>query len=233
MSFKITVQMEWFGLTIANCAPSFLAAAHLHNAAKHLNALPTPWPAMQSLCDLHCAKIFGGSAPPTAPFEMLRRYFLQIGVPLSKFAVNARDSSMLRTRGQKRLALPLDPALELLRSCFGPDSKLERTVRQIGALDLVSGEEKLEVLSRFRGWLSRAVQAPKPEYVELSLASEKIVARICAERRRGEDAVEMVAGVLEGVVLGFWEWERESRRERGEFVAPQALKDCGVTLGQF
>lgn len=88
---KLNLAFERISLEVLNSHGSFLAFSNVYNAVRQMKLLGEEWDFIKKAVEFYKDQIFVGKVLPSTPSEILQRYMVGLGFPLSTFS-DARTS---------------------------------------------------------------------------------------------------------------------------------------------
>ncbi|MCJ1287916.1 hypothetical protein MMC26_007268 [Xylographa opegraphella] len=151
LAFKICLQIQEFGVILANAWGSVIYTAHLYNAVRQTGQLAIPWPDMDFIIDLHTPqRVFVGGAP-TTPETFFKQASLMLGMSPETFAqarTPGRTARIVHSQKGPRGLEENSPVAHVLRKRYCADEPVELTMHNVEKLLNDKAQQEHGLLSR-------------------------------------------------------------------------------------
>jgi hypothetical protein len=188
-ALKIAVKMEKVGVSLANTCCSFVAVAHLYNAARQMDLVKkNSWPAVERVTELNIRQLFRGQLP-NLERTIFSRFQLVTNMPLHVFAAHHRAAHINKPDWNKttrkginvlhstEISGPLDTYIEGLET--GEKLLLAVSEHQnIGKSYSKRDRSRIGLLQQFKEALPQFLPRIETEYIRISRQSNILFLRI-------------------------------------------------------
>lgn len=212
-ALKISISMEELGIELANRHGSFIAVAHLYNAAKQLGLLKdTKWLAMDKAIGALAKQLFNNGVPTNAK-DILNNFFLRcVGVTPETFSRKYRghkpDFEQLRRKNKH--ALDRSEISEMLSLHIDGKDSAEQIFHNISSelaknsTQRASSMNGLGLLVHFRDYVSEHTRRIEADIFSLTRDSTELLTRIRKKMLSRLDLKQVIDGVGYCQVYPIW-----------------------------